>query len=112
MNQRLYKCILGLSLSLGILTSGLQAQTTQQASTFGQIINLGYTPSDIVLDESRGVLYLVNTNSNRVDVISTTTQKLVRSMLVGTTPLAAAMSPDFSTLYVTNSGVSTVSVID
>jgi YVTN family beta-propeller protein len=90
----------------------LQAQTTQQAATFGQIINLGYSPSDIVLDESRGNLYLVNTNSNKIDIVSTSTQKLVRSILVGTTPLAAAMSPDNSTLYVTNSGVSTVSIIN
>src|SRR5437764_7326949 len=98
MNQHLYKYTLGLCLSFGILTSGLHAQTTQQASTFGQIINLGYTPSDVVLDESRGMLYVVNTNSNRIDVVSTSTQKVVRSMLVGTTPLAAAMSPDNSTL--------------
>jgi YVTN family beta-propeller protein len=92
--------------------SHLDAQTTEQAATFGEIINLGYSPSDIVLDESRGNLYLVNTNSNRIDVVSTSAQKLVRSILVGTTPLAAAMSMDNSTLYVTNSGVSTVSIID
>jgi YVTN family beta-propeller protein len=111
MNQHLYRFV-GLTLVLGCLTASLQAQTTQQASTFGQIINLGYTPSDVVLDESRGQLYLVNTNSNRVDVVSTTTNKLVRSILVGTTPLAAAMSTDNTTLYVTNSGVSTVSIIN
>ncbi len=99
-------------MSLGILSSGLHAQVTQQAATFGQIINLGYTPSDVVLDESRSMLYLVNTNSNRVDIVSTASQKLVKSILVGTTPLAAAMSMDNSTLYVTNSGVSTVSIID
>ncbi len=66
----------------------------------------------MVLDESRGNLYLVNTNSNRIDVVSTSTQKLVKSITVGTTPLAAAMSSDNTTLYVTNSGVSTVSIID
>jgi YVTN family beta-propeller protein len=112
MNQHLYRYFFGLTLAVSLLTPGLRAQTTQQAATFGQIINLGYTPSDVVLDESRGVLYLVNSNSNRVDVISTTTQKLVRSILVGTTPLAAAMSMDNATLYVTNAGVSTVSIID
>ncbi len=66
----------------------------------------------MVLDESRGYLYLVNTNSNRVDIVSTASNKVVKSILVGTTPLAAAMSMDNSTLYVTNSGVSTVSIID
>ena len=111
MNRHLYSFV-SLTLVLGSFTTSLYAQTTQQASTFGTIINLGYTPSDVVLDESRGVLYLVNTNSNRIDVISTTTNKLVRSILVGTTPLAAAMSIDNTTLYVTNTGVSTVSIID
>ena len=94
------------------LISSLQAQTTQQAATFGHIINLGYSPSDIVLDESRGNLYLVNTNSNRIDVVSTSSHKVTRSILVGKTPLAEAMSMDNTTLYITNSGVSTVSIID
>ena len=102
----------GLTLVLGSLAASLNAQTIQQAATFGQVINLGYSPSDIVLDESRGYLYLVNTNRNRIDVVSTDSQKLVRSILVGTTPLAEALSPDNTTLYVTNSGVSTVSIID
>ena len=111
MNRYLYSFI-GFVLALGCLVLSLDAQTTQQAATFGQIINLGYTPSDVVLDESRGQLYVVNTNSSRVDIVSTSTQKLIRSILVGTSPLAAAMSTDNSTLYVTNSGVSTVSIID
>ncbi len=106
-NSGLYSYLIGIFLS-----AGLHAQVTQQAATFGQIINLGYTPSDVVLDESRGVLYSVNTNSNKVDIVSTTTQKVIQSVLVGKSPLAAAMSPDNSTLYVTNSGVSTVSIID
>ena len=100
------------SLLVSISTFALHAQTTQQASTFGQIINLGYTPSDVVLDESRGMLYVVNTNSNRVDIVNATSQKVVQSILVGKSPLAAAISPDNSTLYVTNSGSSTVSIID
>ena len=110
--RNLNSCLLGLSLTAGLFVAQLSAQTTLQAPTFGTVINLGYTPSDVVLDESRGQLYLVNSNGNKVDVVSTASNKLVRSILVGTTPLAAAMSPDNSTLYVTNSGVSTVSIID
>ena len=109
-NLNLY-ALIGLTLLGSTLTTALSAQTTLQAATFGQIINLGYTPSDMALDPVRGVLYLVNTNSNRVDVVSTGTQKLVRSIPVGKTPLAAALSMDNATLYVTNSGGSTVSII-
>jgi YVTN family beta-propeller protein len=101
-----------LLLSLSITTNVVDAQTTQQASTFGQIINLGYTPSDLVLDQTRGLLYVVNSNSNRVDIVGIASQKTVQSILVGKTPLAAAMSKDNSTLYVTNSAASTVSIID
>lgn len=96
---------------LTVLSSGiLHAQTT--AATFGQIIQLGGTPSDIVLDESRGRLYLVNTSANRVDVYDYQGNQLLGSIKVGQTPLAAAMSMDSAFLYVTNNASSTVSVID
>jgi DNA-binding beta-propeller fold protein YncE len=72
-SRNLYSLI-SLTLLLGSRVTLLVGQTTQQAATFGQIINLGYTPSDIVLDQSRSALYLVNTNSNRIDVVSTSTQ--------------------------------------
>jgi YVTN family beta-propeller protein len=110
--RNLNSCLLSLSLTAGLFVAQLDAQTTLQAPTFGTVINLGYTPSDVVLDESRSQLYLVNSNGSKVDVVNTASNKLVRSILVGTMPLAAAMSPDNSTLYVTNSGVSTVSIID
>ena len=86
MNRYFYKLI-GVSLVVANLAVSLNAQTTQMAATFGQVINLGYTPSDVVLDESRGVLYLVNTNSNRIDFVSTSTQKVLRSIPVSYTHL-------------------------
>ncbi len=88
----------------------LFAQTT--GATFGTVIGLGGTPSDIVLDELRQRLYLVNSNANRVDVYSYASQRVVGSIPVGTNPLAAAMSMDSAYLYVTNNGSSTLSVID
>src|SRR5450432_1796169 len=89
-----------------------QAQITT-AATFGTAISLpGGTPSDMVLDELRQRLYLVNTNNNRVDVYSISTHQSIGSVTVGTLPLAAAMSMDGSTLYVTNSKSTSLSVID
>jgi YVTN family beta-propeller protein len=90
----------------------LFAQTTTSVATFGTVIPLASgTPSDIVLDESRGFLYLVNTAGNRIDILSTATNTLMTSILVGRGPLAAAMSMDFQYLYVTNGTDSTLSVI-
>lgn len=95
---------------LGFSFASVNAQTA--GATFGDVIKLGATPSDVVLDESRGRLYLVNSAANRVDVYSYTQNMLLGSIKVGTLPFAAAMSMDSSRLYVTNNSSSTLSVID
>ena len=88
----------------------LPAQTT--GATFGDVIKLGGTPSDVVLDESRGRLYLVNSAANRVDVYSYVEKRVLGSIPVGVLPFAAAMSMDSSHLYVTNNSSSTLTAID
>ncbi len=93
-----------------ILNIPAWSQTT--SATFGTVISLGGTPSDIVLDESRGKLYLVNSSANRIDVYDYLNKQKLTPIPVGTRPLAAAMTMDSTYLYVTNNGSSTVSVID
>ncbi len=88
----------------------VRAQST--GSTFGEVIALGGTPSDILLDELRGRIYLVNDKTNRIDVYGIPEKALVGVIQVGATPLAAAMSPDSAYLYVTNNGSSSISVVD
>ena len=102
--------VLALVLALPALRP-LGAQTTTGA-TFGEVISLGGTPSDVVLDELRGRLYLVNDKTDRVDVFDYAAKRVVTSIQVGRTPLAAAISMDSAWLYVTNNGNSTLSVID
>jgi YVTN family beta-propeller protein len=82
-----------------------------RGATFGDVVRLGTTPSDIVLDESRQRLYLVNAPANRVDVWDYSKPAMLGSITVGTRPLAAAMSMDNTRLYVTNHDSSTLSVI-
>jgi len=84
----------------------------QTSATFGQVIPLGGTPSDIVLDESRQQLYLVNSATNQVQIYNYASQQVTGSITVGTTPLSAAMSMDNHYLYVTNHGSASLSVID
>jgi YVTN family beta-propeller protein len=92
-----------------LLVSAVRAQTS---ATFGEVISLGGTPSDIVLDESRQRLYLVNAPANRVDVWDYNAKQLLAPISVGLTPLSAAMSMDNAFLYVTNHDSSSLSVID
>jgi DNA-binding beta-propeller fold protein YncE len=75
-----------------LLASSVFAQTT--GATFGTVVNLGGTPSGIVLDEVRGRIYSVNSTANRIDVLSLSERKVMKSIAVGNFPLAAAISPD------------------
>ncbi|MCC7154475.1 MAG: hypothetical protein IT161_07855 [Bryobacterales bacterium] len=88
----------------------MNAQST--GATFGEVIRMGGTPSDIVLDQSRSRLYLVNANANRVDVYDYAAKQMLPSIRTGILPLAAAMSMDGQWLYVTNNTSATLSVID
>ena len=98
-----------LQLFLGAILAG--CAVAQTSATFGDVISLGGTPSDIVLDESRSRLYLVNAPGNRVDVYDYAGQTLLGSVSVGQAPVAAAMSMDNSFLYVTNHDSASLSVI-
>src|SRR3989442_3420840 len=80
----------------------IRAQMQPRVATLGEIIGLGGTPADIVLDELRGRLYLVNNHSNKVDIYGIAEKALVGSIAVGLTPLSGAISMDGAYLYVTN----------
>ena len=67
-----------LSLYLMVIARLALAQST--GATFGDVIRLGGTPSDIVLDESRGRLYLVNSNTSQVGVYDYINNSLASSI--------------------------------
>src|SRR5215467_14288737 len=80
-------------------------------ATFGTVSpDLGV--ADLILDEPRGKLYLINSNLNRVDVWSTTQRRFLAPITTGTDPLAGAMSPDGKFLYVTSYNQVSLNVID
>jgi DNA-binding beta-propeller fold protein YncE len=89
-----------------------QAQTAIGA-TFGDVLTLpGGTPSDVVRDELRHVLYLVQNKTNQVLIFDYMNNRIVGNIATGTTPLAAAISMDGGWLYVTCSGSTSLNVID
>lgn len=96
---------------LSFLFIGLLPNAQAQVGTFGSVTALGETPSDMVIDELRGLLYLVRSNANRVDVYDYVNKRLLNPIPVGTFPVSAAMSRDSATLYVTNATSTSVSII-
>ncbi len=94
--------------TFGVISSGLWAQTS---ATFGEVIALGGIPSDIVLDQSRQRLYLVDTANNQVDIFDYAGKTVIGMIPVGNRPLGAAISADSGFLYVANHDDSTLTVI-
>jgi uncharacterized protein (TIGR03437 family) len=93
----------GFLLTLAI-AAALASSQTAVAATFGKVVSIGGHASDIVLDESRGVLYIANFTANRIDVMSTADNTIRRSMNVSTQPGALALSPDSKYLLVAHYG--------
>ena len=88
------------------------AQTVNTGATFGTVVNLGGEPRDIVLDELRGRVYLVNANANRVDIYDYREGRVTGNIPVGTFPNAAAISMDNAFLYVANVTSSSLTQIE
>jgi uncharacterized protein (TIGR03437 family) len=82
------------------------------AAVFGSATVLMGSGSDLVLDESRARLYVVNSVQNRVEIYSTSQQRLLTPVTVGSNPISAALSRDSKTLYVSCYDDSTLQAID
>jgi DNA-binding beta-propeller fold protein YncE len=108
-----YRCNLCLALTLGLSAAQVVCAQQVTGATFGNVIQLAAgTPSDIVLDEPRHLLYLVSNTTNQVNIFDYTSNQVIGAISVGSGPLAGAMSMDGSTLYVTSAGTSSLNVID
>lgn len=82
------------------------------AATFGTVVTLPGGASDIVLDEARGNLYLVNPGASRIDVYSISRRTFLTGIRTAATPVSAALARDGRALYVTCYDGSSLDVID
>ena len=84
------------------------------AATFGTVAPApgGGSYSDILLDEPRQRLYLVNSSGNRIDVYSTQSKAFLTAIKTDAQPVSIAMSPDGKTLYATAYSAASLDVID
>ena len=83
-----------------LTVAALLAFSGAWAATFGTVVQLVGGASDIVLDEARGRIYLVNTNQTRVEIYSIAQRRLLTPIRTDALPLSAAMSGDKKSLYV------------
>src|SRR5438105_9472080 len=72
--------------------------------TFGKVVPIGGQASDVVLDESRGVLYIANFTANRIEVMSLADTSIQTSINVAAQPSSMALSPDSRYLVITHFG--------
>jgi uncharacterized protein (TIGR03437 family) len=90
-------------LSLTVLLAGWIASALPlPAASLGTVIPIGGTASDVVLDESRGYLYIADFGSNTIDFLSLSDLQIHTSLNVAAQPGSLAMSPDGSYLVVTH----------
>ncbi len=95
-----------------LTVSAVLSQTVNTGGTFGSVISLNGSPSDVLLDEIRQRLYLANSTANRIDILDVNTRRVVKSINTGVYPLSIAMSLDGAALYVTNTQSASITVID
>ena len=81
-------------------------------ATFGTVVTLLGGASDIVLDELRNRLYLVNGAQNRVEVYGIRERRFLDPIRTDARPLTAAIDRDRQLLYVTSFDGSNLNVID
>jgi uncharacterized protein (TIGR03437 family) len=81
-------------------------------ATFGTVVPLVGGAADLVLDEARSRLYLVNTSQSRIEIYSIAQKKFLAPISTEATPLSAALSRDHKYLYVTAFDASALDIID
>jgi YVTN family beta-propeller protein len=74
-------------------------------------VPVGTDPSNIVFDSNKSELFVVNTGSDNVTVLSASTYGVVATIAVGSSPEAAVYDPTYGEIFVVNVASDDVSVI-
>ena len=101
-----------MSAALRLLACALFLTATLSGAVFGSATVLAGSGSDLVLDEPRGRLYIVNQVQSRLEIYSTAQRRLLTPVTTGPNPIAADISRDGRSLYVSCYGNSSLEIID
>lgn len=99
-------------LSLRIFVFILVLVSASWSATFGTVVPLVGGAADILLDEPRGRLYLVNAGANRLEIYSIPQRRFLTPIALDSLPLSAAMSLDQKTLYVACHNAASLNLVD
>jgi len=92
-------------IAIAAFTASVAASATP---SFGTVVPIGGTASDICLDEGRGVLYIANLGGSTIQVMSLADNTIHSSMNVAPNPISMSLSPDGQYLLVAHYGNWTV----
>jgi hypothetical protein len=104
----------------GVASSGVVTRYDLSTGKATHAIPVGLHPAALALDETRGLLYVANGNSDSVSIINTATNAVLDTKALqifpvpvkGISPTALALSPDGATLFVACGGINAVAVFD
>jgi uncharacterized protein (TIGR03437 family) len=90
-----------------VFTAVLVSWAPAHAATFGTVVPTGGTPSDLALDETRGLLYIANFGAARIDVMTLADSTIHTAFNVAPQPGAIAISSDAQYLVAAHYGNAT-----
>jgi YVTN family beta-propeller protein len=104
----------------GIAATGTISRVDLDGLTITHTVNVGLHPTAMVWDEPRQRLFVVNSNSDSISVVDTSTQQIAATMslepfglkLKGIAPTAIVVSADGARLFVALGGLNAVAVLD
>src|SRR5690348_2210711 len=88
--------------SLRLAAGALLLVSAAAAATFGRVVPITGQAADLALDEGRGLLYIANYTSARIDVMSLADNTVSRAINVAPYPNGLAMSMNGRYLLVTH----------
>ncbi len=104
--------VLALSLATTLVLPGNSVADCTVSLPSPFLVPVSGSLSEILIDQTCEHVFVTNTSNNQVEVLSLQSGMLEAAIAVGSAPAGLAMTPDGGTLYVANSGDTTISVVD
>ncbi|MEM3846806.1 MAG: hypothetical protein QXU98_14010, partial [Candidatus Parvarchaeota archaeon] len=100
------------SFNYRILNSKASDNSINTVNSFAtSTVNVGNSPEGVAYDSASNTIYVANTGSNNVSVISGSTNHVIATVYVGSAPYAVAYDPTNNSIYVADSSSGSITII-